>query len=113
MDCLVGGENDYSAGTTTMPIERETNDWGIRLLVRPFPASHRNAEMEIRADIPYPREKHSGDMRFWFKGTLPAEPLALRDTVAWIEAMRAVVQQAGEEFKAMKEKAGESSTRSC
>ncbi len=75
-------------------IQREEHDWGVRLIVRPFPPIQKHAEMEIRVDISNPRPKHGPEIKVWFHGTITPEPLVYSESIIWADALRAANAEA-------------------
>jgi len=74
-------------------IERETFDWGVRLLSHPFADGDR-PDLVIQADIGPYKHNRGSDVRITFPGVPSATPLRLGDAQIWYEAMHAIVSEA-------------------
>ncbi len=89
-------------------IDREEKEWGVRLIARPL---RMNAKMQIQADISNPTPKRNPQITILFSGVPVQSPLMLADSLAWREALDAVIGEAKsvvEQLKAKRRK----STRS-
>jgi len=89
--------------TTMVPtITREDHDWGVRLLLRPFPDAH-YAGMEISVEITLPRSGRGAEMRTRFTGVPVSNPLRASDVVVWASQLNAIQSEARKIATEMKE----------
>jgi len=76
-----------------MMIDRETFDWGVRLVARPFDSGE-HASLVMQADIGPYKHNRGSDVRITCTGVPAAAPLRLGDAQIWYEAMYALVNEA-------------------
>jgi len=95
-------------------IERENQDWGIRLIARPFHGIGKNTNMQIQAEISKPTPKRNPQITVVFSGAPPQTPLPLADVQTWRVAFDAVLAEAKsvvEELKTKRRKGTRSASK--
>ena len=88
-------------------IERQEQEWGVRLIARPFRGIGKNTNMQIQAEISNPTTKRNPQITVVFSGAPVQSPLPLADAQAWREAFDALLAEAKsvvEELKAKRAK---------
>jgi hypothetical protein len=88
------------ATPAAIQISSESKDWGTRLIVKPFMETH--AGMEVSAEIAKPRAGRSAEIKFCFSGVPGHNPLRSTELIVWLEAVKAVHEEArriGDEMK--------------
>lgn len=73
-------------------IARETFDWGVRLVARPFEVGE-HASLVMQADIGPYKHNRGSDVRITCTGVPAAAPLRLGDAQIWYETMHALVNE--------------------
>jgi hypothetical protein len=79
--------------STTPTIIREDHEWGVRLLLRPFP-DPQYSMMEISTEITLPRAGRGAEMRTRFTGVPVSNPLRATDVIAWVAQLNAIQTEA-------------------
>ncbi len=74
-------------------IKRQKFGWGIRLSLRPF-LDKKLAALEITTDVAVAQEGRAPQVKTWFSGVTMATPLRATDVVIWMEAMKAMQEEA-------------------
>ncbi len=95
-------------------IERQDQEWGVRLIARPFHGIGKNTNMQIQAEISIPTPKRNPQITVVFSGAPVQSPLPLTDAQTWRGAFDAVLAEAKsvvEELKAKRRKGTRSASQ--
>jgi len=95
-------------------IEREDQEWGVRLIARPFHGIGKNTNMQIQAEISNPTPKRNPQITVVFSGAPPQTPLPLADAQTWRQTFDALLAEAKsvvEELKAKRRKGTRSASQ--
>lgn len=96
-------EPEPVAVPTGPQITEEKTDWGVRLIVKPFPDEHYST-LEIEVDIATPRPGRGAEMRTRFSAVPVSMPLRATDVIVWMAQMNAIQMRAREIAADMKKK---------
>jgi hypothetical protein len=88
----------------TGSISREDQEWGTRLITRPFTSAD-HSTMEISVEITKPRAGRGAEITTRFSSVPISHPLKATDTTIWMNSMASILEDARKIGQAMKEKA--------